>query len=183
MSSVFQQSVRTQQTAFFTGNIVKDGPIRSNSLVLNTQGPPLDPVNNLIGNAFTYIAGVDGEAQAGGAAPLVFAGILVGPNQYSSDGTTTDPLAPTLLLSNGMVGDILYMGIISIVLIDNASGNNGTVGDYVVYNELTGALSSNGLSAVAPVGAVLVPNAQITGFNLTTPGLAEITLLGGQINS
>ena len=172
----FQQSVRIPQTAFFVGNIVKDGPKRSNAKILNSG----DPLNNVIGRGFTYVAASDTEVAAGGTG--VFAGVLVGPHQYASFGGGGTPLDPTLVLNNGKNADILYMGIISTVVGVNPDNVTGAslIGDQVVYDNATGELSSIAVAAVVPVGFTIIPNAQITGFNIPVAGEAEITLLGGQ---
>lgn len=180
--------VRIQQTTFFTGNIVKDGPIRSNSLTLNTQ-TPLDPANNIVGRAFTFVPLIDEQAQAGlNAATDVFAGILVGANQEPLKGTTADPLAPSLLVPNGAVGDFVYMGILSVVLTPNPNNATGlaNVGDRVIFNNATGELSALAVGVALPAGYTLILNSQVTRFNktATTPvPEAEITLLGGNVNT
>ena len=172
----FQQTVRIEQTAFFVGNIVKDGPIRSNALILNTT----DPTLNVVGSGFSYIAGNDNEVEAGGTG--IFAGVLVGPKQYSSAGTTADPLAPTLTLPNGENGDILYMGIVSIIYGVNTDNATGAVniGDQLVMEQTTGIISAIAPGATAPAGFTLIPNGVATGYNLPASGLGQINLLGGQ---
>lgn len=137
----FQSAVNIFTALGIPGELAFDGPIRSKSYILNSSGTP-----NLVGNYFTVSAqgNVDPSgnsaysptAQAGGTG--VMGGILWNPKQYVSFGTTANgPLGPTLQLADNTQGELLSMGEVFVYLPGPAN-----IGDLVVYDPLTGNLSS-----------------------------------------
>lgn len=68
---------------------------------------------------------------------LGFAGFLVDPKDVALFGTGNQPLAPTLVVPNGAIVECLTMGTIYATLPAACA-----IGDYVVYNNTTGAIST-----------------------------------------
>ena len=104
----------------------------------------------------TTITGADGT-------PTVFAGIMVCPKEAQSAGTTADgTLAPTLNIADNSQADFCIMG--DIVAQIGASCN---IGDTLVYNVLTGAISAIAPGGTVPDTHALVPNGVIYGYPIT----------------
>lgn len=123
------------------GDLAFDGPIRAKAYNLYSAGVP-----NVVGYAYTVTAGANpnptgaagnaGNAKVGGTG--VFAGILTNPKEYPLRGTALGgPLAPSLVLPDYAVGELLTMGEIFVNLPGPAN-----VGDLITYDPLTGALNS-----------------------------------------
>lgn len=173
----FQASVDMNQGFGVVGEIFSNGPVRTKPYALVSS-----PAVNTIGNAYTVTS--EGIAKVGGANG-VFAGILVNPKHYASQGTTAGgTLAPTLVLPDNTGGELLTMGEI-VVSLANASG----IGDLVVFDTSTGALSTvadrvqvtgsiatTTLTVTAVTDGVLAVGQLITGANIA-PG-TYITALG-----
>ena len=146
----FQSTVNYYEALGIPGDLAFDGPIRSTPANINSSGTP-----NYIGNAYTWTANANpdtaaGSPNAGNAAvggTGVFAGILVNPKAYASLGTSGNPLAPTLILPDNTIGELLYMGQIFVNLPGPANQ-----GDLVTYDPSTGNLNS------------IAPNTNFTGY-------------------
>lgn len=162
-----QTSVTVFNALGIPGDLAYDGPIRAGSYNLYSAGTP-----NVVGYAYTITDGANpnpsaaagnaGNAQVGGSG--VFAGILINPKEYPLRGTTTGgPLAPSLILPDYAIGDLLTMGEIFVNLPGGAD-----VGDLVTYDPLTGALNS------------IVPTAIFTG-SISTTTLTVTALTQGRI--
>lgn len=132
--------------------------------------------NNIVGSAFTQAA-AGGVVAAGGTG--ILAGILVGPKQYASYGSSAGgPLGATITLPNNTQGEFAQSGDGLVVVMQNA---NVGIGDYVMFQNSTGLLSS------APAGtAVTTGYTQILGAVVddlpqpTAGGLCSISLMGPQ---
>lgn len=125
----FQSSVRQLQAFGVIGEIIRSVPVISTPATLVS-----DPVVNTVGNAFTWSS--EGIAECGGTG--AFAGILVHPKAYALRGTTAGgSLAASLDVPDYTVGELLTAGEIVVTLTAAAS-----VGDSVIYNESTGALTA-----------------------------------------
>jgi hypothetical protein len=157
----FQTAIRTDMAFGVPGELFTDGPVRAAPWTLLSTKP------NVIGYAYT-LAG-NGVAQVGGASQFV--GILVHPKHYASYGTVVGTLAPTMELPNQSTGELLSMGDIVVSLATAAD-----VGYTVVYDTTTGALSAIAAGDKVPSGSVEVPNALVSRYQSTKPGLAVITL-------
>ena len=129
----FQSTVQTLQAFGVIGEIIRNVPVISTPW--NLVGTP----DNTIGNAFTVTS--EGVAECGGDG--VFAGILVNPKSYTTSGTTSGTLEPTLVLPDNSVGELLTAGEIVVTLASAAS-----IGDAVIYDETDGSLD-----AIEPVAA------------------------------
>lgn len=158
---VFQTAVRADMAFGVPGELFTDGPVRAAPWTLLSAKP------NVIGYAYT-LAG-DGVAQVGGTGQFV--GILVHPKHYASYGTAAGTLAPTMELPNQSIGELLSMGDIVVSLAAAAD-----VGYTVIYDTTTGALSAIAAGVEVPGGSAEVPNALVSRYKSTGPGLAVITL-------
>ncbi len=159
----FQSAVFLQQGFGVIGELFTDGPRRAESFILNSA----DAAYNVFGRAFTVTS--EGVAAAGGTNP--FAGILVNPKGQVLQGTAGGgSLAPSLVLPNYAQGELLTMGSIIVSLPDVAA-----IGDLVVYDNTTGALTTIAPSANLPVGKTFA-QAKVDYFTVTAAGLAVITL-------
>lgn len=154
-----QSTVNLAQGFGVVGELFSAGPTRAQSAILNSG----DAANNVVGRYFTLSA--EGVAQAGGSGAI--AGILANPKEYPLTGTAGQPLAPSLTLPNGVVGDFVTMGEI-IVAVPGAAA----IGDAVKYNTTTGVLGTGAPGA----GEAAVPNAQVIKFTPAGAGLAVIKL-------
>lgn len=109
------------------GEILFDGPKRVYPYTLIST-----PQLNIVGaTAYTVVS--DGVAMAGGSG--AFAGILVNPKTYPLFGGV--PFNPSLTLPDNTIGELLVMGTPLMKLATTAN-----IGDFVVYDATTGALST-----------------------------------------
>lgn len=173
-----QSTVNLAQGFGVIGELFSAGPLRAQPAILDSG----DAANNVVGRYFTLTE--EGKAEAGGTGPI--AGILANPKEYPLTGTAGQPLAPSLTLPNGLVGDFVTMGEIIVavpaaaaisdkVAYDTATGELSTVPAQV---SVTGAIATTTLtvSAVAAGSAPLAVGQLITGANVA-PG-TYITALG-----
>lgn len=171
----FQSTVSLNQAFGVQGELILSGAHRAAPYNLVST-----PNLNTVGNAFTVSS--EGVATVGGTG--VFAGILVNPKHYATSGTTAGTLQPTLVLPDNSIGELLTFG--EIVAYINSAAN---IGDNVVYDTTTGALSAvapatvvtgaistTTLTVSAVTSGVLAVGQLITGANVT-PG-TYITALG-----
>lgn len=158
-----QTAVYFDQPLGIVGEIVVDGPVVARPYVLDSD----DAGDNVFGRAFTISA--QGMAKAGGTG--AFVGIMSGPKQHASYGTTAGPLAPTLTLANDVIAEmvILTAGILVAVPVACA------IGDKVVFDTDTGELST-----VTPVTSV---TGAISTTTLTVSAVASGALSVGQVIS
>lgn len=161
----FQSTVRQDQTTGIVGEVLFDGPTRAKPINVNSSGA----TPNTIGKAFTYITGQDEEAAAGSAGGGAFAGILVNPKVYASQGTPAGSLEPTLDLPDNTNAELLTMGSIVVNL---TIVGTGAIGEGIFYVDATGELGSG----TAGAGQTQLTNAKIDRRNVSGPGLAIITL-------
>ena len=159
----FQSSVFPVSGLGVVGDLYTDGPHRAQSFILNSS----DAANNVFGRVFTKSS--EGVARAGGTG--IFAGFLCNPKGHASYGTAVGgPLAPTLTLANYTQADLLTMGSILVALPAAAA-----IGDIVLYNTTTGALSTIAPGATYPSGT-LPAHAVVDYFTVSSAGLAVITV-------
>lgn len=126
----FQSSVALNQGFGVVGELIFEGPLRATPGILKGTA-----ANIVVGRAFT-IDPADGQYTPGGA--FNFGGILANPKALQSIGTTANgPLAPTLTVPAGTIGEFANMGIMVVALL-NAAG----IGDKVTYATADGQLSA-----------------------------------------
>lgn len=154
----FQQKVGAVQGFGVAGDIHLESPNRVESLIVNSEAQ-----KNIVGHAFTKDSSTN-VAKVGGVvgSGRVFAGLLVNSKQYALYGTEDGTLAPSLAIPNNSNGDFLTMGDIVIKVKSSCK-----IGDFVVYDETTGELST--VSDKSSLGGKqLVPNAVIYRFPVTS---------------
>ena len=166
-AATFQSGVNISLGFGIPGELIVDGPQRVDVLTLDGDG-------GTIALAFTK-SNTTNIATQGGAivdGTNVFAGILVNPKVYASFGAPGgSPLDPTMFLQADSQGEFLTMGTIVVTLVDG-----GNIGDWVYYNDTTGALYATAPNAVPTVGYTRVPNAVIWNYPTTSTGLTAIRI-------
>lgn len=157
---MFQTSVKRALGFGVVGELAFEGPLRAQPGVIKSA----DAANNVVGRAFT-IDPADGTYVAGGSG--AFGGILANPKEYPSLGTQAGgPLAPTLTVPNGTIGDFVSMGELVVTL----DGTAGEIGAPVYYVTATGVLTLNA------TGTTAIPNAKLVRYEHSGAGLAVIRL-------
>lgn len=162
----FQQTVNNNMGFGVPGDSFLKGPHRALSWILESGSEP-----NVIGStAYTYVS--DGVAQAGGT--TAFVGILTNSKVYPTAGTNAGALAPTMTLPNGITGELCTMHTGLVVQLTN---NTAAVGDVLIYNNTTGALTSQAPGASVPSGSTLIVGSKVVAFAVGN-GLAVVELNG-----
>ena len=183
-----QTAVNYQMAPGVPGEVAYDVPVNAQVRRLNSSGQA-----QIIGYAYTESGQVyDGEggsennitAQVGGTG--AFAGILIQPKAYSSNGGSGGPATDTYQLPDNSIGELLRNGTVFVSL-----GNAANIGDDVLFNNTTGALSSQAQNA-SFTGAIAVTTGVLTvsamaagspligiGSALTGTGVAAGTVVTG----
>lgn len=136
--SAFQSTVNSTLAFGVPGELLLSGPFRGAPYNINSGSAAY----NIVGaTAFTTSDGL--SAAAGGTIGngTVFAGILANPKVYATSGTTAGTLAPTLTLPNNFNAEFVTMGYLCVTLPAACA-----VGDRVLYDTTTGALSTQSAS-------------------------------------
>lgn len=179
-----QSTVALNQGFGVVGEILFDGPTRAQPGV--TKVGSATAADLVVGRAFT-IDPADGLFQPGGL--FVFGGILANPKGLASIGTVAGgPLAPTLVIAAGTIGEFVTMGELCVTL-----ANAAPIGAGVVYANTTGILSALAdstftgviavttgvltVSAAAP-GASIGPGSLITGTGVPAGTYVTAVLSG-----
>jgi hypothetical protein len=158
----FQSTVALAQGFGVQGEIVFDGPLRATPGVLKGTA-----ANIVVGRAFT-IDTADGQYSPGGTG--VYGGILIDPKALQSLGTSGGgPLAPTLTVPAGTIGQFCTMGEICVALT-----NAATIGDGVYFVNADGTLGAG----TATTGQTQIAGAKVERYSNAAAGLAVISLLG-----
>lgn len=162
----FQSTVNINQAVGVQGELHTGKPHSVDAYILDSD----DAAYNIIG-ATAFTQSEEGKAAAGGTD--LFAGILVSPKEGYSLGTTGGSLAATMTLPNDIHAQLARMGEITIKLPAAAA-----IGDLLVYNTTTGALSTVAAgSGSAGSGKAFVPNAKVKRYTVGTGGgLAVVEL-------
>lgn len=156
----FQTTINSSLAAGVVGELAADGPTRANPYILNSD----DASYNVFGRAFTVVS--EGVAKAGGTG--AFAGLMAFPKENVSAGTSAGgTLAPTLTLRNGEVASLLRMGEMFIAVPAACA-----IGDEILYDTTTGALSTQTAGDTPGAGKAKVPNAVIAKYTPAAAGLA-----------
>lgn len=158
MAYGFQSTVYQFSGAGIPGEAANDGPMRVQPAILATPGsPPANP--NVFAYAYTWLPGSEGKAQLGNpSGTAAFLGILVNPKGSALYGGA---LLPSLSLPNGWTGEFAAMGSWWVSL-----NNNANVGDWVIFDNTTGALSSVAPGTALATGKTAL-NAIIDYYNVT----------------
>lgn len=162
----FQQAVFIELGSGVPGELYADAPSIVESYTINSVS---HPEYNIIGATACTITS-QGFCQAGAGGTLGFAGILVDPKNIALFGAGGQPLAPTLTVPNFTQVECLTEGKIWVTL--PAAAN---IGDYVVYNNTTGALST--ITPTTPLASgTSFANAIVDYYQVTQGGLAVINV-------
>lgn len=160
-----QSSIRIDQATGIVGDEIFSGPRRAEPGILLTT----TATNNVIGRAFTRVAGSDMNVAAGGTG--VFGGILVNSKEYATSGPSTGALDATLALPNGTPVSLLISGYVVVSLAGDAA-----IGDDVHFVQSSGALLAVDPGTTPAAGNSAIPNATVAYYNTSGAGLAVIRL-------
>lgn len=162
-----QSTVNINQGFGVVGEFFDDGPKRVLPAVIVSG----DAANNVIGRVATYtsLGNADGSAPAivaaGGTG--AFAGIIVGPKEYATSGTTAGTLQPTLTVPNNTVVEVASLGAIIVPLDAAATGAS-----VLKYNNTTGVI----MVGTAGAGETAIPNAKVVRYGTAAAGLGVVQL-------
>jgi hypothetical protein len=159
----FQTAVQLQQGFGVPGELFTDGPYRAESFIINSASAAY----NIIGATVCTVSS-QGVVAAGGTG--AFAGFLVNPKGQALLGTSSGTLNPSLTVPNYTQVEVLSMGTIIVTLPAAAA-----IGDLVLYNTTTGALSTM-VNGGTPPGGTAYANAWVDYYTVGGAGLAVITV-------
>lgn len=169
----FQTAVYLQQGAGVPGEIYSSYPHRAQSFIINSG----DAANNIIGATCCTITGRSpvnpgnvGQNIVAAGGTGIFAGFLVDPKNIALFGTRSAPLAPTLTVPNNTQVECLTEGSIWVTLPGAAA-----IGDVIIFNQTTGAISSQAPATSVPSGSTYA-QAVVDYFPVSGAGLAVITV-------
>lgn len=139
----FQSSVSLQQGFGVPGEQYTDSPQRSQSYTIDSASAAY----NIIGATMCSVTsqGFCAAGNSGGTA--IFAGLLVDPKNIALFGTGGIPLNPTLTVPNFTQVECATMGSFVVTLPAAAA-----IGDYVIYDNTTGAISTVTPGTALPSG-------------------------------
>jgi len=148
------------------GDFYDDSPRRVEPFLLQSG----DPTQNIFGRACTVVAGnTGGIAIVGGTG--VFAGFLCDSKSVITNGTVAGgPLAATLTVPNNINVPLCNFGCIIVSLPAAAA-----IGDSVLYNTTTGALTTITPGGTPPGGTAFA-HAVVDRFAITGASLAVIRI-------
>lgn len=158
MAASFQTVVNILAGFGVQGEIFQTAPSIVLSYTLASGSQP-----NVVGST-AYTITSQGVAQAGSGGTLGFAGILANPKVYALYGASGGALNPTLTLPNQTQAEILSEGIMIVYLPAAAA-----IGDYVLYNDTTGALASMAPGPTCTTGYSFA-NAVVAEYTQSTSG-------------
>ena len=155
----FQSTVANQQGFGVPGELFTDSPWIAQTYTINSA---LSSYNNIGSTCCTITS--QGFCQAGSGGTLGFAGFLVDPKAIALFGTGSQPLAPTLNVPDFTIVECLTMGTIVVQLPAACA-----IGDYVIYDNTTGAISTITPVTPLPVGKTFA-NAVVAYFTPNASG-------------
>lgn len=142
-----------------SGAGVTGGTTITGYIAVNNDGTGTYTVSASQTVASTAITGASGPN-------TIFGGILANPKQQALYGTTSGTLTPTLNIPNGSQVDILEMGIMVL-----SSSTACAIGDSLVYDIITGAISTIVPGATPGSNKRAVPNGTVFRYNSNGAGL------------
>lgn len=158
----FQSAIALAQGFGVIGELAFEGPLRAQPGVVKGTA-----ANIVVGRAFT-IDPADGQFSPGGTNP--YGGILANPKALASIGTSAGgPLAPTLVVPAGTVGEFVTMGYLNVALV-----NAAVVGSGVYFVQADGTLGCG----TAGAGQTQIANATVVRYANAAAGIAVISLTG-----
>ena len=164
----FQTTVAQLQGFSVPGEIFQDVAWTCLTYTLESGAQP-----NVVGST-AYTITSQGIVQAGNGGTLGFAGFLAIPKSYALNGLD-GALSPTLELANFTQAEIISHGMLVVSLPAAAS-----IGDFIIYDNTTGAISSIPPSNTIPDGFSFA-NATVSQFtqSISGDGLAVILIDAG----
>ena len=166
-AATFQSTVNINLAFGVVGELIVEGPVRVESLVLDSNG-------GTVGLAFTKSNTTNVATQGGTIVngTSVFAGILANPKAYASYGAVGgNPLDPTLFLAGNKGGEFMTMGTIVVYMTTAAN-----IGDLVEYNTTTGVLAAVAPGGTVTTGFAFIPNCVVYRYPTTAAGLVAIRI-------
>lgn len=166
----FQSTVSINQGFGVPGEQYTDSPLRAQSFTINSASAAY----NIIGATCCSIIsqGFCAAGNSGGTTP--YAGLLVDPKDVALFGTGGIPLAPTLTVPNFTQVECATMGTFIVTLPGAAA-----IGDYVVYDNTTGAISTVASGSSTPGSGKSWANAIVDYYTVSGAGLGVITMNPG----
>lgn len=137
----FQSQVAIKQGFSVPGDVFQDVPWVVLPYTLFSNGTP-----NVVGST-AYTITSEGFAEAGNGGSLGFAGILCIPKSYALFGLNGAPLEATEELPDYTMAELMTQGMLVVSL-----PNSANIGDYVIYENTTGTLSTIPATDVIPPG-------------------------------
>ena len=162
----FQSAVSLAQGFGVPGEQFTDGPTRAETFTINSASAAY----NIIGATACSVTSQGFCAAGNTSGVLPFAGILVDPKDVALFGTGGVPLAPTLTVPNFTIVECATMGSFVVTLPGAAA-----IGDSVIFDNTTGALSTIATAAALPSGKTFA-NALVDYYTVAGAGLAVITM-------
>ncbi len=159
-------SVYINQTGGFVGQRGKTGPTVADSKVLATEANGGDADNNVIGRAFTQIAGSGDSLNVMAGGTGIFAGIMWDPLEHSTAGSGGNALAPTDTLPDGEVAAFVTQVPGVWVWLSNNDAE-APIGNYVTFVNATGELNSHQQGTAVPEGETQIMGAAVTEISVT----------------
>jgi hypothetical protein len=166
----FQSTVSINQGFGVPGEQYTDSPSRAQTFTLVSALASY----NVIGSTMCSITaqGICAAGNTGGVLP--FAGLLVDPKDVALFGTGGIPLAPTLTVPNNTIVECATMGTFIVTLPGAAA-----IGDYVIYDNTTGAIGTVAAGSSTPGSGKSWGNAFVDYYTVSGAGLAVITMNPG----
>ena len=166
----FQTAVQINQGFGVPGEQYSDSPMRAQTFTIVSALAAY----NIIGATMCSVTaqGICAAGNAGGVLP--FAGLLVDPKNLALFGASGDPLAPSLTAPNQAIVECATMGTFVVTLPGAAA-----IGDYVIYDNTTGAIDTVAAGSVSPGAGKSWGNAIVDYYTVGGAGLAVITMNPG----
>lgn len=165
----FQSTIYFYTGAGVPGEQYSDVPWRAQAFTIDSASAAY----NIIGATFCTVTS-QGFCQAGSGGTLGAAGLLVDPKAVALFGTSGAPLAPTLTVPDQTAIECATEGSFWVTLPAAAA-----IGDYVVYDNTTGALATVTPGTSLPSGKSWA-NAYVDVYTVSGAGLGVITLNGNK---
>lgn len=166
-----QSTVALNQGFGVVGEIVYEGPTRATTGIIS-HGTAADIV---VGRYFTRTLS-DSTLRPGGDIGITqrAGGILANPKALQSIGTTAGgPLAPTLVVPSGTVGEFLQMGEVVVTLAAAAN-----IGDLALYDTTTGVISTTP-PTVSVTGSISTTTLTVSAVGTNSAALAVGQVISG----
>ena len=139
----FQSTVAINIAAGVPGEMAFDAPWKAETYTINSATSSL----NIIGATCCSVTSQGYCAAGNTTGALPFAGFLVDPKDIALFGVNNQPLSPTLTVPNQAIVECMTMGTIYVTVPAACA-----IGDYVIFDNVTGAISTITPSTPLPSG-------------------------------